>query len=55
VSESLSGIAAGKVGMKIESKEFRVREGDEVALHKRPTKVDSVYRTKEQYQSLLED
>src|SRR5271155_2405945 len=40
--------------MKIKSKDFRVREGDEVDLKKRPTKVDPVYKSKEQYQELLE-
>ena len=41
--------------MKIESKDFRVREGDKVNLEKWPTKVDPVYKSKEQYKSLLED
>jgi PPK2 family polyphosphate:nucleotide phosphotransferase len=40
--------------MKIHSKDFRVREGDEVYLKKWPTKVDPVYKSKEQYQELLE-
>ena len=39
--------------MKIISKEFRVREGDEVNLKKWPTRVDPVYKSKEQYQKLL--
>ncbi len=39
--------------MKIHSKDFRVREGDEVYLKKWPTKVDPVYKSKEQYQELL--
>ena len=30
--------------MKINSKDFRVREGDEVDLKKWPTKVDPVYK-----------
>ena len=41
--------------MKINSKDFRVREGDEVNLRKWPTKVDPVYKSKEQYQKLLEE
>jgi PPK2 family polyphosphate:nucleotide phosphotransferase len=41
--------------MKIESKDFRVREGDKVNLEKWPTKVDPVYKSKEQYKSLLEE
>ena len=41
--------------MKIHSKDFRVREGDEVDLKKWPTKVDPVYKSKEQYKKLLEE
>ena len=41
--------------MKISSKDFRVREGDEVDLGKWPTKVDPVYKSKEQYKKLLEE
>ena len=41
--------------MKIKSKDFRVREGDEVDLKKWPTKVDPVYKSKEQYKKLLEE
>jgi PPK2 family polyphosphate:nucleotide phosphotransferase len=40
--------------MKIKSKDFRVREGDMVKLDKWPTLVKPVYRSKEQYQELLE-
>ena len=39
--------------MKINTNEFRVREGDEVNLHKRPTKIEPVYQTKTQYQKIL--
>lgn len=39
--------------MKINSKDFRVREGAEVNLHKWPTRVEPVYKSKEQYQTLL--
>jgi PPK2 family polyphosphate:nucleotide phosphotransferase len=39
--------------MKISSKDFRVREGDEVNLKKWPTLVDPVYKSKDQYQKLL--
>ena len=41
--------------MKISSKDFRVREGDEVNLKKWPTKIDPVYKSKEEYQKLLEE
>ena len=41
--------------MKIEAKDFRVREGDKVNLDKLPTKVDPVYGSKEQYKSLLDE
>jgi PPK2 family polyphosphate:nucleotide phosphotransferase len=41
--------------MKINSKDFRVREGDEVNLEKWPTLVDPVYKSKEQYQGLLRE
>ena len=40
--------------MKISSKDFRVKEGDEVDLRKWPTKVEPVYKSKDQYQKLLE-
>jgi len=41
--------------MKINSKNFRVQEGHEVDLKKWPTKVDSVYKSKEQYKKILEE
>jgi PPK2 family polyphosphate:nucleotide phosphotransferase len=41
--------------MKISSKDFRVREGDEVDLKKWPTKVEPMYKSKEQYKKLLEE
>ena len=41
--------------MKINSKDFRVREGHDVDLKKWPTKVDPVYKSKEQYKKLLEE
>ena len=41
--------------MKLHSKDFRVKEGDEVNLKKWPTKVKPVYESEEQYQVLLED
>jgi PPK2 family polyphosphate:nucleotide phosphotransferase len=40
--------------MRIDSKDFRVPEGDEVNLKKWPTQVDPVYKSKEQYRELLE-
>jgi hypothetical protein len=39
--------------MKINSKDFRVREGDEVNLRKWPTNVEPMYKSKEHYQELL--
>ena len=39
--------------MRIDSKDFRVREGDEVDLGKWPTTVKPVYQSKEQYHLLL--
>jgi PPK2 family polyphosphate:nucleotide phosphotransferase len=41
--------------MKARSKEFRVREGDEVDLRKWPTTVKPVYGSKEDYRELLEE
>ena len=41
--------------MKIRPKEFRVREGDRVRLRKWPTRVEPVYRTRTEYQQLLEE
>jgi hypothetical protein len=40
--------------MKIHSKDFRVREGDEVSLKKWPTLVDPVYKTKDQHKKILD-
>jgi PPK2 family polyphosphate:nucleotide phosphotransferase len=39
--------------VKIESKRFRVREGEEVDLEKRPTRIDPVYESKARYRELL--
>jgi len=39
--------------MKIDAREFRVREGDEVKLRKWPTKVKRICNSKEQYRKLL--
>ena len=41
--------------MKINVKDFRVREGDSVHLEKWPTKVDPFYKSKDQYKALLEE
>lgn len=41
--------------MKIHVKEFRVREGDDVDLKKRPTIVDPVYSSKADYKSILSE
>jgi PPK2 family polyphosphate:nucleotide phosphotransferase len=40
--------------MKIESKKFRVREGEKVKLKKWPTKVKPFYKSKEDYKTVLE-
>ncbi len=41
--------------MKINTNDFRVGEGNKVSLKKWPTLVDPVYKSKKQYQELLED
>ena len=41
--------------MKINSKDFRVREAHEVDLRKLPTNVEPVYKSKEHYHKLLAD
>jgi PPK2 family polyphosphate:nucleotide phosphotransferase len=41
--------------MKIDCKDFRVSEGEDVDLKKRPTIVTPAYDSKEQYQRLLDD
>ena len=41
--------------MKIRSKDFRVKEGDEVDLGKWATIVEPVYKSKDQYQKLMEE
>ena len=46
---------AERMEMKIKSKDFRVREGDKVNLKKWPTTVKPAYKSKEQYQKLLEE
>ena len=40
--------------MTINSKNFRVREGEDVNLGKWPTQIDPVYKSKEQYTKLLD-
>jgi PPK2 family polyphosphate:nucleotide phosphotransferase len=45
--------AGGGVKMKLRSKDFRVRKGDEVNLRKWPTNVEPVYESKDQYHKLL--
>src|SRR5476651_1357754 len=41
--------------MKINTKNYRVLEGDKVHLRKWPTQVDAVYKSKEHYQKLLQE
>jgi PPK2 family polyphosphate:nucleotide phosphotransferase len=47
------GQYAERIEMKINSKNFRVAEGDNVDLGKWPTKVEPLYKSKEHYQELL--
>jgi PPK2 family polyphosphate:nucleotide phosphotransferase len=46
---------AKEVEMKINSKDFRVPEGDKVDLKKWPTAVNPFYKSKDEYQELLRD
>jgi hypothetical protein len=46
--------AAVRSEMRIHTKDFRVRAGDEVHLEKWPTKVDPVYKSKDQYKTELD-
>jgi len=39
--------------MKIDGKDFRVREGDSVDLGKWPTRIEPVYKSKSQYKKIL--
>src|SRR5450755_3632004 len=48
-----SSSAAERMIMKINTKDYRVLEGDKVHLRKWPTQVDAVYKSKEHYQKLL--
>lgn len=41
--------------MKMHSKDFRVREGDGISLDKWPTRVEPVYKSKEEYQKFLRE
>jgi PPK2 family polyphosphate:nucleotide phosphotransferase len=41
--------------MKIDTTDFRVREGDTVDLDARPTRVDPVYKSKDQYEKVLRE
>ena len=41
--------------IKLNSKNFRVQEGDVIKLQKWPTKVEPVYRSQEHYKNLLEE
>src|SRR3569832_461747 len=44
-----------RTAMKIKSRDFQVQEGHKVNLKKWPTRVKPLYKSKEQYQQLLED
>jgi len=41
--------------MKIDSTRFKVKEGDKVSLHKWPTQIMPVYKSKKQYRQLLDE
>src|SRR5579863_5868116 len=41
--------------MKISSKDFRVREGEQIKLRKWPTSVAPVYKSEQHYQTLLDE
>ena len=47
--------AIRRMHMKINSKEFCVKEGDDVNLEKWPTKAEAVYKSKHDYHKLLEE
>jgi PPK2 family polyphosphate:nucleotide phosphotransferase len=53
--ERSSPSAAERYKMKIRSTDYRVAEGDDVDLKTWRTKVDPVYKSKEQYQKLLSE
>jgi PPK2 family polyphosphate:nucleotide phosphotransferase len=53
-TNDVQNLASGRWTMKIHSKDFRVREGDEVSLKKWPTLVNPVYKSKDQYKKILE-
>src|SRR6267143_3670062 len=44
-----------KTIMKIHPKDYRVRAGDEIKLKQWPTRVSRFYKSKEQYEKLLEE
>src|SRR6185437_16889140 len=47
------GCDRGGTCMKIDTDDFRVRAGDKVKLHKWPTRVAPVYKSKAAYQDIL--
>jgi PPK2 family polyphosphate:nucleotide phosphotransferase len=53
--DRLSRLQLGGYMMKIKPNDYRVREGDEVDLHKWSTLVEPAYKSTEQYKTLLED
>jgi PPK2 family polyphosphate:nucleotide phosphotransferase len=55
ITKSLGDTAVKRMKMKINSKDFRVPEGETVDLRKWSTKVEPVYKSKEQYQKLLDE
>lgn len=55
VLATLRAMPAEGTTVKISSKDFRVREGDDVDLKKWPTMVDSVSKSNEQCQELPTD
>jgi polyphosphate kinase 2 (PPK2 family) len=47
--------AAQEIAMQINSRDYRVAEGEDVDLKKWPTLVEPVYKSKEDYQEMLSD
>src|SRR5580692_781636 len=45
---------ARRTSMKISSRDFRVREGEQIKLRKWPTRVAPVYKSEQHYQTLLD-
>src|SRR5580704_6112391 len=46
---------ARRIHMKISSRDFRVREGEQIKLRKWPTRVAPLYKSEQHYQTLLDE